>query len=512
MAVLGVQFVITMMMATILSRVGPHLSIARWLLCSRFAGLVRYLHPSDEQLREYAPAPKLEKKDKKKQRQAEKNNAPNNGTFSVPRNIDIQLETAPVDLTDVVQLRYYSEYQWLLDFSLYSMVTYIISELYIWFMPDKSSLEANLSLVWVVLVILFTYKLLLSLNGLYFEGEESAGERSLVMVMGGSYLLLAMMVLLVDESTLETGLDKAYMSFNNSAASFLEKNTGLDSSGPASKLVLKFFIALWCGLIGALFTFPGLRISRMHWDALRYSGDKSNVLYHLGFILPLLLTTLWIKPLTRDPLTVNLYKGMTKPLMTGETFETMRLYMVVLTIVYRLFIMPRYLQAYLNIAFDKVAELKQEAGKISNLELQRKVVRVFYYLCVVTLQYCAPMILILYLSFLYKTLGGGSWLGGHSSLPSSGTLKAEPQENEFKEVDVDSEAEAMEVNIGKIIQQEEAVEAITQQFSLAWISLKKVFTPEMFRGLLGFSTWWCCFVWFSSSAIGVGYQSYFYKV
>ena len=45
----------------------------------------------------------------------------------------------------------------------------------------------------------------------------------------------------------------------------------------------------------------------------------------------------------------------------------------------------------------KVAELKQEAGKISNLDLQRKVVRVFYYLCVVTLQYTAPMILILYL-------------------------------------------------------------------------------------------------------------------
>ena len=49
-----------------------------------------------------------------------------------------------MDLTDVVQLRYYSEYQWLLDFSLYSMVTYIISELYIWFMPDKSSLEVKM--------------------------------------------------------------------------------------------------------------------------------------------------------------------------------------------------------------------------------------------------------------------------------------------------------------------------------------------------------------------------------
>ena len=132
-----------------------------------------------------------------------------------------------------------------------------------------------------------------------------------------------------DETTLETGLDSAYTSFTNSAASFLEQNTGLDSSGPASKLVLKFFIALWCGLIGkkrllplsqninwrpetaivtfagALFTFPGLRVSRMHWDVLRYSGDssRSNLLYHIGFIAPLLLTTLWVRPLTRDPLT-----------------------------------------------------------------------------------------------------------------------------------------------------------------------------------------------------------------
>ena len=79
--------------------------------------------------------------------------------------------TAAVDLADVVQLRYYTEYQWLLDFSLYSMITYFLSELYIFLMPDKASLEVNLSLVWVILVILFTYKLLLSLNGLYFEGK-----------------------------------------------------------------------------------------------------------------------------------------------------------------------------------------------------------------------------------------------------------------------------------------------------------------------------------------------------
>merc|ERR550525_649299 len=287
------------------------------------------------------------------------------------------------------------------------------------------------------------------------KGEEAGGERSLVMVMGAAYLLFAMMVLVVNEDTLETGLEEAYNSFNNSAAAFLHTNAGLDSSGPASKLVLKFFIALWCGLIGALFTFPGLRVSRMHWDVLRYSGDshRSNVLYHIGFIAPLLVTTLWVRPLTRDPLTRNLYKGMKTPLMTGEQFETMRLYLVCLTVLYRLLIMPTYLQAYLNIAYDKVAELKQEAGKISNLELQRKVVRVFYYLCVVTLQYTAPMILILQLCLLYKTLDGGSWTGVATDSPN--TCEADS-----------CHSQEMEVGIGKMIQQEETVVAITQQFSL----------------------------------------------
>jgi hypothetical protein len=43
-----------------------------------------------------------------------------------------------------------------------------------------------------------------------------------------------------------------------------------DFRGPASKLVLKFFLALWSALLGALFTFPGLRMAKMHWDTLRY--------------------------------------------------------------------------------------------------------------------------------------------------------------------------------------------------------------------------------------------------
>ena len=71
--------------------------------------------------------------------------------------------------------------------------------------------------------------------------------------------------------------------------------------------------------------------------------------------------------------------------MTSEQFESVRLYLVVAILVFRLIMMPKYLQSYLNMAYHKMDEMKSEAGKISNVELQKQIARVFYYLCVVGL-------------------------------------------------------------------------------------------------------------------------------
>ena len=102
-------------------------------------------------------------------------------------------------------------------------------QIYINVFPSKAATEVNLSMLWCLLAVGFAYKILVSLTGLYFAGEESEGERSLVIVMGFAYLLLAMMILVVQEDTLESGLDEAYASFNRSAALFLAENGGLDS-------------------------------------------------------------------------------------------------------------------------------------------------------------------------------------------------------------------------------------------------------------------------------------------
>lgn len=97
--------------------------------------------------------------------------------------------------------------------------------------------------------------------------------------------------------------------------------------------------------------------------------------------------------------------------MTVEAFETARLYLVIFTVLLRFALMPIYLQAYLNLAYDRIEELKKEAGRITNTDFQKKITSIFYYLCVVTLQYAAPIIMCLFMAFMYKTLGGYTWNG-----------------------------------------------------------------------------------------------------
>jgi len=62
-----------------------------------------------------------------------------------------------------------------------------------------------------------------SMTAIYFTGDEVMGERALCLVMGLVYLLIAMVVLIIDESNLEVGVDTAYKSFYGNALEFMEK-------------------------------------------------------------------------------------------------------------------------------------------------------------------------------------------------------------------------------------------------------------------------------------------------
>lgn len=498
MALFGVQIVITMVMASILQKMSFRFSLSRWIICKR---LVRYLHPSDEELKSLAGIPgKLLKgkcrrdKGRERYRNGTAKDEKDYEQFLVPKNLYINLDAAPISLGEIVQLRFYSEYQWLLDFAGYTVIVYILTEAYYFLLPGRN--EFNLSIVWCLLALGFTVKVLFSLTALYFRGEEPIGERSLCLMSGFFFFVLAMVVLVADEEFLEFGLLEAYRSFNESSHHFLE-NQGLYSSGPTSHLMFKFFLALWCGFVGAFFAFPGLRFAKMHRDAFKYCDEQPllKVLLHVSFVAPLIIVLLWVKPIARAYFTQRSFPGMKGNLLSDAAFETTRIVSVLAVVVMRMFLMPRYLQSYLNLAPEKLTELRREAGRITNIELQRKVARVFYYLCVVALQYVTPLLMCAFTACLLKTLGGHSW--------ASCIWPAASTNSTFF-----WHRSAQEVSIVRPSSNRESVLKTSEQFPLTLAGLHAVFTPVLFRGLLGFMTWWLCAVYFATSTVGLLYHSY----
>lgn len=88
-----------------------------------FNRLTRYLYPTDQQLRTLAGVPK-EKPKKGKHTE----NGKIGDIFHVPRNLDVTLDNIKITMSDVLHLKYYTEYQWLLDFSVYATAVYAMTE------------------------------------------------------------------------------------------------------------------------------------------------------------------------------------------------------------------------------------------------------------------------------------------------------------------------------------------------------------------------------------------------
>ncbi|XP_072714765.1 transmembrane protein 161B-like isoform X4 [Ciconia boyciana] len=435
MGVIGVQLVVTMVMASVIQKITPHYSFARWLLCS--GSLQWYQHPTEEGLRLLAGKQRgKSKKDRKYNGHIE------NKPLTIPKDIDLHLETKSVTERDTIALHYFPEYQWLVDFTVAATVVYVVTEAYCSIM--KPSQEMNISVVWCLLVLAFAVKILFSLTTHYFIVEDG-GERSVCVTFGFFFFVKAMAILIVTESYLEFGLESGFSNFSESAMQFLEKQ-----------------------------------------------GLESRTLLHINFLAPLLMVLLWVKPITKDYIMNPSLGKESVPLMSEDTFDTMRLWIIILLCALRLAMMRSHLQAYLNLAQKCVDQMKKEAGRISTVDLQKMVARVFYYLCVIALQYVAPLVMVLHATLLLKTLGNYSW----GIYPES--ISDTAVENNPLPSSVYSESPSVD---GKM-------KVTVVQITMALGSLKNIFTPLLFRGLLSFLTWWIAACLFSTSLFGLFYHQY----
>ncbi|XP_045718610.1 transmembrane protein 161A isoform X4 [Mirounga angustirostris] len=422
MAVLGVQLVVTLLTATLMHRLAPHCSFARWLLCN--GSLFRYKHPTEEELRalEGKPRPRG-----RKERWA--NGYSEEKPLSVPRDAPFQLETCPLTAVDALVLRFFLEYQWFVDFAVYSGGVYVFTEAYYYVLgPAK---ETNIAVVWCLLTVAFSVKMFLVVTRLYFSAEEG-GERSVCLTFAFLFLLLAMLVQVVQEETLELGLEPGLASLTQNLQPLL-KTQGWD----------------WAFLL------------------------------HTSFLSPLIILWLWTKPIARDFLHQAPLGEVPFSLLSDSAFDSLRLWLLVALCLLRLAVTRPHLQAYLCLAKARVEQLRREAGRIEAREIQRRVVRVYCYVTVVSLQYLTPLILTLSCTLLLKTLGGYSWGPGPVPMLSPARSSAQDRLGGPGEDEAQQTAARIAGALGSLL------------------------TPLFLRAVLTFLIWWTAACQLLSSLFGL---------
>lgn len=470
MVLLGVQFVITLVVVLFLQKLGPYYSLARWIMNNK---LFRYLHPTNDQLKALAGKPNGAPKGKRK-KASEKAEIPllQTETFTVPCNIDVPLELVPVEECDLYSQYKYQDYKWLVDFSFCATLVYILIELAALWRPQIYTEEFNIGFVWCLLVVYFALKELFLLTAAYW-GTEDGGERAMTISFGFFFFILAMGILLVDESVLDFGLEVGYTDFADNLQTVFKK-LSLSVQRAPSIWTIKIFLALLSASLGAVLGFPGIRYANMQLDSIFYFSESrfNQLLLHATFFSPFFLILLWILPLSNDLMYVKKEKSGVQQLMTYDTFLYARIHLFILVCLLRLFVVRRLLQSHLNSAYQKIAKLKKETGRISNLELQRTVARVFYYLSAAALQYVAPLILMLFFSLMLRTL---TYNMVEPTSARNITLTEKAAGEQKKEY-------------AKLI--------------------RSLFSVKMVNGVCSYLTWWTCVSYFLTSCFGTAYLKF----
>ncbi|NWV84638.1 T161A protein, partial [Dasyornis broadbenti] len=484
-AVMGVQVVVTLLAASLMQKLAPHCSFARWLLCN--GSLYRYKHPSDEELCALAG-----KQRPRSRRDRKMNGMMEDKPLSVPRDINLQLDTSPITAVDALVLRYFLEYQWFVDFAIYASAVYAFSEGY--FCLVSPARETNLGVLWCLLTVVFSVKVFFMVMRHYFRSEEG-GERSVCLTFAFFFLLLAMVALVIREEYLEFGLEAGLAGVTNNLEPIL-KPRGWEWTLPLAKLAFKLGLVALCSFLGACLTFPGLRLAQTHLDALRMAADKpltqlGDTWGHRGHLgaqgTPgeqggVGTGTLWLRGEVWDGrfgAGGGLGQG---ELLSDASFDSARLWAVVALSLLRLLGTRHHLQAYLGLAERWVQHMRREAGRIPALEIQQKVGRIYCYVSVVSLQYLGPVILTLHCTLLLKTLGHLSWGLYPASPPVAPVSPPRPEGAAGEDVAV-----------------------VVQEISGV---LGCIFTPAFFRGLFSFLTWWVAACQVVTSLFGLYFHQY----
>ena len=156
-------------------------------------------------------------------------------------------------------------------------------------------------------------------------------------------------------------------------------------------------LSVFFSMLSAMLVFPNFRCAMMYLKALEIDGPIRRGLDHVAFLLPAFILTSYSKPLVHQ-----LVHGPRKMWVNGEfvhlasmtrqfscfvsvcsvtidQLDIIRIYLLIFWILSKFATRVSHLQAHLNLAYDKVAEMRAESGKVKNYTIQA-MVRLFNFI------------------------------------------------------------------------------------------------------------------------------------
>lgn len=288
-------------------------------------------------------------------------------------------------------------------------------------------------------------------------------------------------------------------------------------------------IAMLCAVYIATAFLPAFRFARMYAEMVKdpQTGLLQKLSLHLNVLLPLLVGILWIKPLSTD-IIVPSYLIHCSPrslvrdcfgtssdettfhnsvfALTESHWNTLRIYIVLLTVVIRLLCFRSHIQFFLVEPKDSIVQIVRRPGLVDGELLKSKIRIQFNYVPIISVQYLAPVGAILAAAILFARQTGTS-LGMHDAvtfvLVKCGLVQAPSQGFQWFSSNALLPSPSAP-DIGAFRLGDEITRDTILQVTKA-MSNYTVITPSFHASLFGFFLWWMNFTWFVMTVGGLIY-------
>lgn len=398
---------------------------------------------------------------------------------------------------ELVYIKFSDEFQSFVDVSLIGLLIYLTSEVYYGlFQPAQD--EMNLSVFWCCAILIYGLNSLLSLTFNYLYSSEG----SICLIFAGTSFVTSLLAQLADERIFDFGLKRAFVNFSTNIVQYMNTSDIYQpnfTTYSQNEFIFSCFLALLSGLIGGMFFFPAFRLAKIHLLALKYTQSIIKRFFiYINFILPLVISLCWFKSFTKRSISIELDEEpklsqiVLVELIKLVKSHSFKLYLIVILFFLRLVLYKTYAQAYLNTAYENATILRRSANKISSKKYISTVSQIYQYYGVVANQYILPLVILIFLTFLMKTMGNLNWCDLDWCKDVLNTLNdylpKRSQSNRdfslFKSID---ELSKMNNNLNDI---------------------KNIFSPTVWHSIIGYLTFWSNTVWFAISCIGLLYYQY----